>query len=180
MANISNYSDQYVETIFFMWYENGRKLTTALANSFPPSPSGDTPSIQTVQEWKRKYGWIERADALDADLSTRLQEEVIEKRIQMYEKHTKIADALIEKGEAYLMEHQLDSSSDAIKMIDLGIEIQRVSVGQVELGRKILTMTDSQLDRELLKLIGKPETPDDEFIVDADTIEEDSEEPKDG
>ena len=167
-----NYSDQYIEQSFFLWYRGGRKISNKFANSLPEDEKGQRPTFKTVEKWRDSFGWIQRAEALDADLSRALQDQVINERSEMYKEHVEVADKLIAKGKEYLEFHPMDDMADALKSISLGVEIQRVSVGQVALGQKILSMSDDQLTRELNKLLS-PQKKDDEYI-EAEIVEEDN------
>lgn len=164
------YSDQYIEQTFYLWHRGGRKISQRFANSLPEDDKGQRPTFKTIEMWRDKFGWIDRADTLDAEISNTLQKKVIDDRVQMYEKHTALADALIEKAETFLRDHPITEMKDALKAIELGIEIQRVSVGQADFGRKLLEMSDDQLTRELNKMLQTPNKSD-EFI-DAETEEE--------
>ena len=147
----------------------GEKISQKFANSLPPDENGNVPSFKAIEKWRDSYGWLERADAMDVEVSRRFQDEAVSKRIKMYEEHVEVSNKLIEKGKAFLVDHPIDEMSDALKAISLGVEIQRASVGQIELGQKILGMSDAQLLKELTKLLGKPENKS-EFI-DAETEE---------
>lgn len=168
MAEI--YSDQYKEVIFQLWYDNNKKIGGKFSNSIPDDENGRKPNYQTIENWRDSYGWIQRAETVDAELSRRLQDEAIDKRIKMYEEHVSVSNSLIEKGKEYLVNHPIDDMADALKAISLGVEIQRVSIGQIEMGRKILGMSNEQLTRELNNLL-QPKNQNDEFI-DADSIED--------
>lgn len=157
------YSEQYIEQAFFLWHSGGRKISQRFANSLPEDETGKRPTFKTIEKWRDAYGWIERAEALDVEFSNALQTTAIDKRIRMYEEHVELSNALISKGKEFLETHQIEDMSDALKAITLGVEIQKASIGQVEMGRKILTMTDDQLTRELNKLLGKPDQ-ESEFI----------------
>lgn len=167
-----SYSDQYKELVFQLWYDNNRKISGKFSNSLPEDDKGQRPTFKTVEHWRDIYGWIQRAETMDAELSRRLQDEAIDKRIKMYEEHVSVSNSLIEKGKEYLVSHPIDDMADALKAISLGVEIQRVSIGQIEMGRRILGMTNEQLTKELNNLL-QPKTQNDEFI-DADTIEDTS------
>ncbi len=158
-----NFTDQYKEEVFLLWYDGGRKISNRFTNSLPEENSS-RPTPKTVEKWRDSFGWIERAEVLDAELSERLKDKMINDRVEMYEKHVQLASDLIEKGKEFLQTHELKDSSDALKAIALGIDIEKVSIGQAEIGRKILTMSNDQLERELLKLIGRQAPPSDEFI----------------
>ncbi len=165
------YSDQYKEQTFILWYDGNRKISNKFANSLPEDEKGQRPTFKTIEKWRDEYGWMQRADALDGELSRKLQDEVINKRIRMYEEHVEVSNSLIAKGKDYLENHPIDEMADALKAISLGVEIQRVSVGQVELGQKILRMSDEQLNREIYKLMGKSDELDEPEIIDASTEE---------
>jgi len=165
------FSDPYKEQVFFLWHEGGRKISNKFTNTLPEE-NGNKPSPKTIEKWRDGYGWIQRAEVLDSEISQHLQENIINKRVEMYEEHVKVANALIQKGKEFLESHDLKDSSDALKAIALGIEIERNSVGQADIGRKVLKMTNEQLEKELLKLIGQTPPGDDEFIeVEAEEVD---------
>lgn len=160
------YSDQYKEQTFILWYDGNRKISQKFANSLPEDENGQRPTFKTIEKWRDEFGWMQRADALDGELSRKLQDEVINKRIKMYEEHVEVSNSLIAKGKDYLENHPIEEMGDALKAISLGVEIQRVSVGQIELGQKILRMSDEQLNREIYKLMGKSDEIEESEIID--------------
>jgi len=166
------YSDQYKEQTFILWYDGNRKISNKFASSLPEDEKGQRPTFKTIEKWRDEYGWMQRADALDGELSRKLQDEVINKRIRMYEEHVEVSNSLIAKGKDYLENHTIDEMADALKAISLGVEIQRVSVGQIELGQKILRMSDEQLNREIYKLMGKSDEMEEAEIIDVPKEEE--------
>lgn len=160
------YSDQYKEQTFVLWYDSNRKISQKFANSLPEDENGQRPTFKTIEKWRDEFGWMQRADALDGELSRKLQDEVINKRIKMYEEHVTVSNKLIELGKDFLDNHKIEEMGDALKAISLGVEIQRVSVGQIELGQKILRMSDEQLTKEIYKLMGKSDELEDTEIID--------------
>ena len=76
----------------------------------------------------------------------------------------------------YLLEHGIDNSQAAIRAIDIGVATQRISTGQAEMGAAVLKMRDSQLDRELRRLLGTEKENEAEFSIseDAELIDEDT------
>ena len=161
-----NYSPHYKESVFALWYDGNRKISQKFANSLPEDENGQRPTFKTIEKWRDEFGWMQRADALDGELSRKLQDEVINKRIKMYEEHVEVSNSLIAKGKDYLENHPIEEMGDALKAISLGVEIQRVSVGQIELGQKILRMSDEQLNREIYKLMGKSDEIEESEIID--------------
>ena len=160
------YSEIYKENVFVLWYDGNRKISNKFANSLPEDENGQRPTFKTIEKWRDEFGWMQRADALDGELSRKLQDEVINKRIKMYEEHVTVSNKLIELGKDFLDNHKIEEMGDALKAISLGVEIQRVSVGQIELGQKILRMSDEQLTKEIYKLMGKSDELEDTEIID--------------
>ena len=121
----------------------------------PEDEYGKKPSPITLNSWITQYGWIERADALDGEVSIALDNEIINRRAQMFKEHADIGAELLNKGRAYLKSNAFEDSADAIRAIDLGVNIQRISVGQEQAWMKISKMTDSQVQKEFERLTGK-------------------------
>lgn len=150
----TEYPDSYMEMVFYAWYEGGKKVGNNFLNSLPASPGGRQPSKATVIDWINTKGWIERADALDAEASRALDSLMIDKRKKMYEEQVRVANELVEKGMEYLNEKGIQSDASALRAIDLGLATQRVSTGMAEAYIQISKMSDDQLDKELKKLLG--------------------------
>lgn len=166
----SKYSDAYIDECFYLWYQNNKRTGNHLVASLP-SENNAKPSNLTLNKWIKEYGWMERADALDAEVSRKLDDEVIAKRMKMFEEHAQVGQEMVAKGREFLTNNPLQDSQAAIRAITSGIDIQRISVGQSEAGMKILKMTDAQITKELQRLTGK--TPkDDEFSVDAEILDD--------
>ncbi len=163
----TKFADSYREVVFALWYEGGKNIGNNLIDAIPDE-NGEKPAISTIIKWRDMYGWLERAEVLDVQVSQNITDEIVSKRIEMYEKHSRVAGELVEKGIQFLRSNPIDSSSDALKAIALGVDIERASIGQADVGRRILRMSDEQLTKELARLVGKPEGNDDD-IIDAET-----------
>ena len=98
MAQPLNYSDKYIELVFQLWYDGGRKISQRFVNTLPPDENGNVPSFKGVEKWRDAYGWLQRADVMDAEISQRFQDEAISKRIKMYEEHVDLSNKLITLG----------------------------------------------------------------------------------
>ncbi len=164
----SSYSEEFIEQAFYCWYETNRKFGIHFMDRVEKI-DGRRPSRLTAEEWSKNNGWIERADALDAEVSLKLDEEVVNKRVEMFKEHARIGSELIEKGLEYLQTEGITSDNAAIRAIDLGIETQRVSTGMAESYAKIAKMSNDAITKEIQKLIGG-KTDEDE-IVEGTTLE---------
>ena len=170
---MADYTEKYVDQCFYVWFEGDRTVGNALIDKLPESEEGKKPGIFTVKRWVEEKGWIERADALDAEVSVAVEKSVIQKRVEMYEKHASVANELITMGRDFLNKQKetggIKTENAALRAIELGIQVERVSVGVSDMVRKIGELTPEQLDNELRKLLG--EKKDSEFI-EGETIEQ--------
>jgi hypothetical protein len=172
---MADYSEKFIDQCFYVYYDSDRTVGNALIDKLPENEEGKKPGIFTVKRWVEEKGWIERADALDAEVSIQVEKSVIQKRVEMYEKHAKLADELITMGREFLQKQVdgggLKTENAALRAIELGFQTERVSVGVSDMVRKIGEMTPDQLDNELRKLLGQKQ--ENEFI-EGETIESDT------
>lgn len=168
----AHYTDDYIEQAFYIWHDNNKCGSHKLVNLLPKTAEGNSPARMVIERWMHEKGWIERADALDAEVSRKLDEEVINKRMEMYKEHAQVGEMLIAKGKKYLEENGITQAPDAIRAITSGVDIRVNSVGKAEAWQKISTMTNEQLEKELLRLTGKTPKGGSEFTVDAEDVEE--------
>lgn len=163
MAN-SDYTDEYIDNIFYLWYENDKKAGSSLLTIIPKTDDGRKPASLTISGWVAERGWIERADVLDAELARKKDDIIINKRAEMFEKHVKIGGELIEKGLEHLKSVGIKTDASAIRAIDLGLETERISVGLADSYTKIAKMSDEDIQKELRKLLGKPQVNEDDIL----------------
>lgn len=168
------YTDEYIEKAFYLWYEGGRNQGNGFMHSLPKDKDGRKPSKFTIIDWVKTRGWIERADALDGEVTRALDAIVVDNAVdirkKMFEQQAQIADELIQKGLEFLNEKGITTDASALRAIDLGLATQRVATGVAEMYVKISKMSDEEIAKELKKLIGKS-PKDDDSIIDATTIE---------
>jgi len=158
------WDENYIEEAFYAWYENGRSFK----NFVFPQSVGKKPSIETVKEWASELGWVQRADVLDAQVAQALDTKVINRRVEMFERHVQLAEDLIQKGLAYLAKNGIESDNSAIRAISLGMDTQRMSVGVAEAYAQISKMSNDQLEKELLRLTGRDKAIDGELVEDTE------------
>lgn len=164
------YTDPYIEQCFYVWYENGKVFGKSLLDKLPKTEKNNVPSIITIQKWADDYGWVERADALDAEVSVRQDELVIDKRLKMYERLAEIGEFEAEEGFKYLKEHGIKKEETALRAISDGSDLMQKSVGVAEAIKQISSMTPDQLDKAIQKLLGQKQ--ESEFIQGEVTEEE--------
>src|SRR3989304_618351 len=92
------YSDTYKEACFFVWYQNRGKTKFHANDGFPQSDDGNIPSLVTVLKWRDSLGWIERADAMDGEVSRNMEKDAIKMKAEAIKKLAKVAETLVDEG----------------------------------------------------------------------------------
>jgi hypothetical protein len=95
--------------------------------------------ITMYSEWSRKHSWVERALAWDTYLDTIWKQEMIAAQREMVNRHARVGTALISRALQRLIGDEAKqiralelndlTASDLVKMLDLGVKIERLSVG---------------------------------------------------
>lgn len=161
--NLKNvqYSDQYKEDIFQLWYNAGRPSFAYIMKKLKPDPvTGETPVQDTVITWARELGWRDRADDLDREVQIEVRKRTVEAKSEMLARHAEVGDELIKKGLKYLRTHDIESEGAAIRAIVEGTNIERASRGLSDGMSKVATMTDRQLVNIITSLMDKVDERD--------------------
>lgn len=123
----------------------------------PVSADGKKPASTTVKDWMITRGWIERADALDAEVSRALDEEAIQERAAQLKEMAKVGKEIMDKGKKHILENDFDSSAAAVRAVGLGSDMVFRFSAAADYLAKIGSMSNKQLDVEVRKLLGKNE-----------------------
>jgi hypothetical protein len=183
-----DYPLEYIDACFVAWYRAGAPSlnisdedvtvgSRRVMQSIPPI-DGRKPNIVTVGRWAVKYGWRERADILDAQVSIKLEKEVVEERVKILRKLAKAGESLLDKGLDYIEKNSTpfaDNPSAAVRAVVAGAQMIAQYAGAADRLSAIGGMSDKQLEREILNLLGT-EKHEDENTVDViaeDVLSED-------
>src|SRR5215207_5404510 len=175
MPNQVDYDEHYIEACFRAWYDAGcPQLKTpvgtvpvgsvGIVKVLPFAPDGRKPNIITVRGWMDKFAWRERADALDAQVSLKLDMESIKKRVAVLKDLAETGKKLKDKGIKYIIENEnpfQDNPSAAVRAIGLGAEMEFKYAGAADRLALITQMSDKQIEKEILGLLGKEPNKDD-------------------
>lgn len=189
-AGLSEYrfDEKYIEACFLAWYNAGaprlktRVGTTPVGGSqivkiLPETPEGRRPDINTVRKWADKYGWDLRAQALDAEVSVRLEREAVEQRISVLRELAKTGETLMNKGLNFILTEEnpfKDNPSAAVRAIVAGSEMQFKYAAQADKLVIISQMSDKQISAELNKYLGmstEDENEQNEESPDVDVVD---------
>jgi len=172
----AEYTKGYKEECFAAWYAAGQPRSLKLLSFIPEDRHGRKPNPSTIRKWQRgEDGWNARAKALNIKTQESLDIILIEKRVEMFERHAETGAQMADMGMEYLTADEgggIKSDQSAIRAIKEGTDLERKSLGISEMLRGITSMKDSQL----LKLVGEFES-ENEDVIDAEfeepVVEED-------
>ena len=148
------FTDEYIEKCFTQWYSlNQPSNLVILQENIPESPEGKKPSLALLREYKNSYGWVERADALNAKAIEKVEHQLIDMKSDMLKRQAKTAFDIAKKAEDYLLEHGFDTAASAVNAIKWAQEEERTVRGVSEMMIKISKMTPDELMAEAAKLL---------------------------
>lgn len=169
------YNEDYQEKCFVAWYQNGKPRGKKLQAVIPEDEFERKPEMHTIYKWQRQ-SWNERAKELDLKTRESLDDLIIRKRVEMFERHAEVGAQLADMGLDYLEDFAIGSDASAIRAIREGTDLERKSLGISELLKKLSTMSDDQLKKRFEELVAADE---DENILDAEFEENDVEDASD-
>lgn len=182
MNIIVPYTPIYIDKCFYEWYKAGRPKFQSLAGGqvlrvLPVDEDGRKPNMSTIRMWMNKYDWESRADALDAQLSLKLDTEAIEAKAKLYDEIAGIGKDVMLRGKAFLDKDGFDTSAAALRAIFGGAELVAKFGTAADMLLSVAQMNDKQVEREIYRLLGKGENENDitapaEDIIDADSTED--------
>ena len=168
----AEYTKGYKEECFAAWYAAGQPRSNKMIDILPEDRHGRKPSASTVRLWQKgEDGWNARAKILNIKARKSLDIILIEKRVEMFERHAETGAQMADMGMEYLTASEgggIRSDASAIRAIKEGTDLERKSLGISEMLRGITSMKDSQL----MKVVGDFES-ENEDIIDAEFEEKD-------
>lgn len=89
-------------------------------------------SRKTLEPLSTRFRWVERCEAYDLYILRRLKEKGEAEILKMHENHAMIAAQMLKKALRRLLtmqEEEIDAS-DMVRMVDVGVKIERLSRGE--------------------------------------------------
>ena len=173
---IDVFDKDYREACFYSWYEAG--CPTGMRKAVPPDKDGRKPTETTLKRWMRDDGWRERAEALDVQISVRVDNEIIERKKQDYLELSETGRELIKGAVDYLKTNGYDTAAAAVRAVSVGSELIAKYSRAAEMIDSITGMSEKQIEKEIFRLLGKNAQDDvvdaEETNADSDTEEDDN------
>ncbi len=155
--NGTKYTQTYVDAVFALWYASGKPSMNRLHKKLPnPADFGlpvQFPSIVTLNNWRDAH-FLERAMALDEEVTRQLSERLISEKVAMLNDHAAVAVEMKQMAMDYL--HAFPEKLNAqvaLRMLVEGIRIERESRGIPHTLEKLSERSDDDLLKQIEDLI---------------------------
>jgi len=123
------------------WYANGcpsiKKFSEA--KLVPADDDGKVANAGAITHWFDDNQWTQWKDAMDAELSVRIEERLMTDRMRVIKKQLVISENVVDKAYADIMEKGFDSSASAVKALGDFMEEQR---GLMQIDKMIAELTE--------------------------------------
>ena len=154
MRKQTQYSSDFIERCFITWYSHPERPATyySMSKIMPKDEYGRQPSPMMVKKWYLG-NWMKRADELDKKALQIVDTDLITQKVQMLQRQAETGAMLQHLGMSYLISGSFDSASAAVQAVIRGAELERQSRGIGEIHARMVKMTDTELESEILNKI---------------------------
>lgn len=168
------YTEEYKQLIKTSWYAAGKPNDAKTwLDATPEDEHGRKPHLETLRKWRREQMWDMWADELDVQAMSKVEDALIQQKVNMLKRHAEDAMSLQQMAVAYLRTEGFDTASSAVTAFVRGAEIERTSRGIGDLMLKMAKMDNNALTNEIMGLIQRASENDQ--IIDMDIIPEETE-----
>lgn len=166
---VTGYTTVYKESIFAAWYSNNKPSVSKLVGLIPDDEQGRKPSPSLISKWMVDGDWYIRADILDEQASTSLEQILVRDRVEMFKKQAEMGRLLQEKGMDYIKSEDFKvNGMTALRMVIDGAQLEKESVGLTVALTRIYALDDKQIQDEIKKLLSQAEKDD---VIEGDVEE---------
>lgn len=164
----TTYTEDYKESAYWVWYRAGKPAMSLLADMLEMTSDGEKPSSQLLNNWSKKYNWVQRASILDMQVRREIERQAVQEKVEMFDRQAAIGKKLIDKAIQYLEDEEWDfrTPKEALTAIRLGAEIERKTRGIGSTIQKISEMESGKLDEKITTLIANAKDSDIKELLD--------------
>lgn len=146
VTNFNTFSDDYQLEVFFTWYNSGKPNNKQLFDLIQNDPiSGLKPTERTLKEWINARFTV-RALALDNKVAERIEQELVQQRVGMLQRHAVLGEKMQQMGIEYLEKNGIGSPRNAITLLVRGVEIEHEArIAPLDILQRLDKMSDQEL-----------------------------------
>lgn len=147
------YTEDYIEQCFGIWYSMSQTSNMVVFQEAIPEYNGKKPSISTLRQFRDVYGWVERADAMNAKAIEKVEHQLIDQKVDMLKRQAEQALQVANLARDHLIENGFDTSASAVNALFKATSEERTVRGISEFLIKISRMDNDGIINEAIKLL---------------------------
>ena len=152
-AKTAHFPPEYKTALFMQWYNLGKPSTASFSKIIDADViTGTKPSVVTLQIWI-KGDFVEMAKALDDQVIRQMNEKLVQEKVAMLSRHARVGEEMQNMAIDFLRTHELDSSASAIRLWMEGTKLERDSRGIPEMIKKMMSLSDDDLLKEISNMV---------------------------
>ena len=152
-AKSVHFPPEYKTGLFMKWYNLGKPNTTTFSKIIDADTStGTKPSTVTLRAWIGN-DFVEMAKTLDDQVIRQMNEKLVQEKVAMLSRHARVGEEMQNMAIEFLQTHELDSSASAIRLWMEGTKLERESRGIPEMIRKMMSLSDDDLLKEISNMV---------------------------
>jgi hypothetical protein len=151
-SKAGTFSRAYKDDCFLEWYQLGKPTSAEYWLKMKRDEGGRRPSRSALHHWASD--WEVKAQSLDAEVQAGIIDQTIAEKVEMLQRHQKDAIEVQTMALDYLRNHKDDLTPNAAaRLLQLGVEIERQSVGVPQALEKMRKLDDEALLGEISSIL---------------------------
>jgi len=152
-SNYREYSSQYQEQCFEIWYSHGCPSSPKRTLGFLPEDEfGRKPTVHMIGDWMNEMNWAWRAEQLNAKVFEKANENLVVQQVEMMKRQAEYGFQMQKKAMEKLNEDGFDTSASAVNAIRVGVDIERTSRGVSKFLIDLVDKSDADIKEEIKQL----------------------------
>ena len=148
----SGFSKSYQDNLFIDWYKLGQPPIADYWLKIPLDENGRRPSIESLKAWGKE--WKEQAEQINLEIKDTFIEKTVAEKVEMLRRHSRDSQEIQNIALEYLRVNKDDlTPAAAVRLYQLGVDIERDSVGIPDALEKMSKLDDESLLSEISAII---------------------------
>jgi hypothetical protein len=144
-AKAIRFPPEYKTQLFMQWYNLGKPNVNVFIRQVDECEVTGT-------KWIHE-DFVEMAKTLDDQVIRTMNEKLVQEKVAMLSRHARVGEEMQNLALEYLRTKDLDSSASAIRLWMEGTKLERDSRGIPEMIKKMMSLSDDDLLKEISNMV---------------------------
>lgn len=150
-----HYDHEYINSVFIVWYRNGRPGPNKLHRLIGLDPKSNLkPTPPTLDKWIKDNDWDAKASLMDQEVAKELQRTEIARKAHVIQEHAKQAGELRRESFNWILENIGEfTPASAVRLFFEAAQLEKDSIGLDKMLESISNLDDEQLVNQLAEAL---------------------------